>query len=108
MPRAALLLFLLFLLPFCSEPGRHKEQKPLSEPGEKTYVLKGTIVGRDAGDNTLTVDHQAIPGYMEAMTMDYPVRGAVVTALPANAAAIEATLHVHGTSYWLTHVKRPR
>lgn len=69
-------------------------------------MLKGNIVGRDAGDNTLSVDHEAVPGYMEAMTMDYPVRGAVVTTLPSNATAIEATLHVHGTSYWLTHVKR--
>ena len=104
---AGLLLFLLLLLPSCSESGGRREQKPLSEPGEKIYVLKGKIVGRDAGDNTLTVDHQPIPGYMEAMTMDYPVRGARVTALPANATAIEATLHVHGTSYWLTQVKRP-
>ena len=81
-------------------------QKPLSEAGEKTYVLKGKIVGRDAGDNTLSVDHEAVPGYMEAMTMEYPVRGELVTTLPSNATAIEATLHVHGTSYWLTQVKR--
>src|SRR5512132_3829156 len=34
--------------------------KPLSVPGEKLYTLKGTIVGRDAGDNTLRVDHLEI------------------------------------------------
>ena len=101
---AGLLLFVLLLS--CSESKGRREQKPLSEPGEKTYVLKGKIVGRDAGDNTLTVDHESIPGYMEAMTMDYPVRGTTVAALPLNATAIEATLHVHGTSYWLTQVKR--
>ncbi|MEO6259045.1 MAG: copper-binding protein [Thermoanaerobaculia bacterium] len=101
---AGLLLFSLFVS--CSESNVRQEQKPLSEAGEKLYVLKGKVTGRDAGDNTLTVDHEAIPGYMEAMTMDYPVRGVAVATLPGNASAIEATLHVRGTSYWLTQVKR--
>ena len=101
---AGLLAFLLVIS--CSGSKEQKAQKPLSEAGEKTYVLKGKIVGRDAGDNTLSVDHEAVPGYMEAMTMDYPVRGELVATLPPNAIAIEATLHVHGTSYWLTQVKR--
>ena len=80
--------------------------KRLSEPGEKIYALKGTIVARDAGDNTLRVNHQAIPGFMEAMTMDYPVRGAAVAALPPDKTAVVATLHVHDDSVWITDVKR--
>ena len=80
--------------------------KPLSEPGEKLYALRGVIVGRDVADNTLRVDHQEIPGYMEAMTMDYPVRGAGVGALPADKSRVEATLHVHQERVWLTDVKR--
>ncbi len=80
--------------------------KPLSETGERVYTVKGIIVGRDGGDNTLRVDHQEIPGYMEAMTMDYPVRGVNVASLPPDKSRIEAKLHVHEERAWLTDVKR--
>jgi|SRR5437016_833388 len=82
------------------------EKKPLSEPGEKVYALHGVIVARDVADNTLRVDHQQVPGYMEAMTMDYPVRGAAVDALPSDKTRVEARLHVHEDRVWLTDVRR--
>src|SRR5438046_7377415 len=81
-------------------------EKPLSEPGEVTYVMRGAIVGRDAADNTLRLDHEAIPGYMEAMTMDYPVRGTSVQELPADKSKIVARLHVTDDKVWITDVKR--
>jgi protein SCO1/2 len=100
--RRALLLASLVLLSFACG----KQQKPLSEPGEKLYTLKGTILSRDASDNSLRVDHEAVPGFMEAMTMDYPVRGAKVAQLPPDKAKVEAKLHVHDERYWLTDVKK--
>jgi len=75
------------------------------KPNEKLYEVKGKIVSRDAGDNTLRVDHEAIPGFMEAMTMDYSVHGAKVAELPADGARIRAKLHVTDSGYWLTDVK---
>jgi protein SCO1/2 len=80
--------------------------KPLSEPGEALYTVKGIVVGRDAADNTVRLDHEAIPGYMEAMTMDYPVRGAAVASLPPDKSRIEAKLHVREERVWLTDVKK--
>jgi protein SCO1 len=80
--------------------------KPLSEKGEKLYSVKGKILGRDAADNSLRLDHEAIPGFMEAMTMDYPVRGAKVQELPADKSTIVARLHVNDDKYWITDVKR--
>ena len=80
--------------------------KPLSEPGERIYVLRGVIIGRDLADNTLRVDHEQVPGYMEAMTMDYPVRGAAVDALPSDKTKVEAKLHVHDDNVWLTDIRR--
>ena len=75
-------------------------------PGEKIYALAGKIVGRDAAENSLTIDHEAIPGYMEAMTMDYIVRGAKVEALPPNGTAITATLHVtDDKGIWITGLR---
>jgi protein SCO1/2 len=101
MRRAAFLL--LFVMVACSKAN---EPKPLSVPGEKLYALDGKIVARDANDNTLRVDHQAIPGYMEAMTMDYSVRGAKVAELPPDGTRISAKLHTTDSAYWLTDVRR--
>ena len=98
-----MVVVLLSALAFACSPA--KEEKPLSVKGEKVYELKGTIVAREAKDNTLRVDHQAIPGFMEAMTMDYSVHGAKVAELPADGARIRAKLHVTDSGYWLTDVK---
>ena len=86
--------------------GTETKHKPLSEPGEKVYTLKGKILARDGGDNTVRLDHEAVPGYMEAMTMDYSVRGATVSTLPPDGTAVVATLHVTDNGFWLTGVKK--
>jgi protein SCO1/2 len=38
------------------------------------YDLKGKVVSVDKSGKKLTVDHEAIPGFMGAMTMPYPVK----------------------------------
>lgn len=104
MKRPSLLILLLFaFLLACS--GDRDAAKPLSEPGEKLYVVRGVIVSREATSNTINLDHEAIPGFMEAMAMDYAVRGVKVGALPADKTRIEAKLHVTDRAYWLTDVK---
>lgn len=40
---------------------------------QKTFHLRGRIVATDEAGGHITVAHQAIPGYMEAMTMSYKV-----------------------------------
>jgi protein SCO1/2 len=102
MRRSAALLLLVAVFLACGG----KKEKPLSVPGEKLYTVEGRILGRNPADNSLRVDHKAIPGFMEAMTMDYPVRGADVKTLPADQAGITAKLHVTDTTYWLTDVRQ--
>jgi|GEM_PF-771556 len=100
------LTFALLLALACGKAKISNAGKPLSVPGEKTYAMQGKIVGRDAGENALTIDHKEIAGYMEAMTMDYIVRGAKVDALPPNGTPISATLHVTGDKgIWITGVR---
>ena len=100
------LTFALILALACGKARISNADKPLSVPGEKTYAMQGKIVGRDAAENSLTIDHEAIPGYMEAMTMDYIVRGAKVDALPPNGTAIAATLHVtDDKGIWITGLR---
>ncbi len=78
----------------------------MSVKGEKLYTLEGKVISRDPADNTLRIDHKAIPGFMEAMTMDYSVRGAKVAQLPPDGSAIVAKLHVVSDAYWVTDVRK--
>jgi len=44
-----------------------------AQPSQR-YDLTGKVVAVDKSRKTLTVDHEAIPGFMGAMTMAYPVK----------------------------------
>jgi protein SCO1 len=54
--------------------GPAPDAQPLHSSSYKTYPLRGKIVSTDAATSQITVSHQAIPGYMEAMTMAYRVK----------------------------------
>jgi protein SCO1/2 len=82
-----------------------EKPRPVNEPGEKLYTVRGVVMSRNAEQNSLNLDHEDIPGFMSAMQMDYTVRGAEVAALPADKSRIEAKLHVTDSSYWITDVK---
>src|ERR1700743_891893 len=43
-------------------------------PGYKTYKLRGKVVFTNASTGEVTVQHGAIAGFMEAMTMPYKVK----------------------------------
>lgn len=101
MKRVAILFVVLFLFA-CTE----EKPKPLSEPGERLYTVRGIVLSRNDADNSLNLDHEEIPGFMTAMKMDYSVRGADVKTLPADRKRIEAKLHVTDRAYWLTDVKQ--
>jgi Cu/Ag efflux protein CusF len=45
-----------------------------TEAPERHYALSGRIVALNSHDQTATVDAAAIPNFMEAMTMPYPVK----------------------------------
>ncbi len=60
------------MLTACSKPAPSAP----AEAQAKRFHLVGKIVSIDAANNSLTIDHQAIPGFMDAMTMAYSVRSA--------------------------------
>jgi Cu/Ag efflux protein CusF len=71
---------------------------------EKTGLLSGTVVSRNAAKNEITVQHGEVKGVMGAMTMGYEVRGQRVASLPEDGAKITATVHESNGKYWLTGV----
>src|ERR1019366_4580568 len=64
--------------------GCHSGQKdaPGASAGEnfKTYKLRGKVVRTDSAKGEVTVDHEAIPGFMEAMTMPYQLKDASIVS----------------------------
>jgi protein SCO1/2 len=49
-------------------------------PNFKTYKLRGKVVRTDSAKGEVTVNHEAIPGFMEAMTMPYQLKDASITS----------------------------
>ncbi len=68
------------------------------------YVLRGAIVSVDRAGKTLTVDHEAIPGFMGAMTMSYPVRDSKAFDWAAKGELVTATVVRTGDDYWLESI----
>jgi len=60
--------------------GCHAGPKPDADSAAssavKTYKLHGKIVSTNASKSEVTVNHEAIPGFMDAMTMPYRVKDA--------------------------------
>ena len=100
MKRGIVFIAILFLFA-CAE----EKPKPLSEPGEKLYTVRGVVLSRNTADNSVNLDHEEIPGFMAAMKMDYSVRGVDVETLPPDGKRIEAKLHVTDRAYWITDIK---
>ncbi len=44
----------------------------------KVYKLRGKVVATDASKGEVTLDHEAIPGFMDAMTMPYKLKDASI------------------------------
>ena len=77
-----LLYGLIFALPMA---GCHSSARPaqsaennVQSGAVKQYAVKGIIVGTDPARGEVTVDTEAIPGFMEPMTMPYKVKDANV------------------------------
>ena len=49
-----------------------------SEKAVKTYPIKGTVTAIDPKKPTVKLDHEDIPGLMQAMEMDFPVKDAEI------------------------------
>lgn len=71
----------------CKQPGNGAAAGASSNaasgaaPGElKTFPIRGKIVSVDAAKGMVTLDHEAIPGFMDAMTMPYKLKDPTVAS----------------------------
>jgi len=59
---------------------------------QKSFTIRGTVISTDA--THVTLDHEAVPGFMEAMTMPYKLKDPSVVSELHPGDRITATLHV--------------
>ena len=87
MLRLALLAVAILLLAACARmPDR---------PVEHQYQLHGVIKRLDGQAQTATIKHDKIEGWMEAMTMEFPVTSKDEFATLKTGQTINATVFVH-------------
>jgi protein SCO1 len=73
---------------------------------EKRYQLTGVIQALDPKLQTATVKADAVPGWMDAMTMDFPIRSKSDLSRLHAGDRVTATVNVRGTDYDLTNIHR--
>lgn len=98
-------LFFSALLLFCScsETNRSTELSSTA----KRYPLKGVVVSIDRTAKTAKIDHQAVEGYMPAMTMEFPIHADWVWNELNVGSEIRAELVVDSTAkepFWLENI----
>jgi protein SCO1 len=70
------------------------------------YDLKGKVIAVDKAGKRLTVDHEAIPGFMGAMTMAYPVKDDHLLDNLAAGDQVTAKVVANGADYWLEEIAK--
>ena len=79
---------------------------PASSPA-KRYQLKGKVIAVDRTAKKATIEHEAVEGYMEAMTMDFPIHADWVWEDLKPGAEVHAELVVDNQakeSFWLENI----
>jgi protein SCO1/2 len=56
--------------------GPRPDQQDAADSSYKTFKMRGKVVSTNPSTGEVTVNHEAIPGFMEAMTMPYKVKDA--------------------------------
>lgn len=79
------------LLAFVALTGCHSAQDSESAP-EKWYPVRGVIVSTNADKGEVVLNHEAIPGFMEAMTMPYKLKDPTIISELHAGDLITATL----------------
>jgi protein SCO1/2 len=100
MSRILLCLFTVALLAGC------QFRASRANADEKTYAGKGQILHISDDRHLVTIRHDAIPGYMMAMTMDFPVRDEHLLDGMTPGDLVDFTLKVTQSDAWVAVVQR--
>jgi protein SCO1 len=97
-----LFVFVVFIVAACQ-----KTETKSASAEAKRYPFKGKVVAVNKEKKTATIEHDEIPGYMEAMTMDFPIHEDWVWNDLTPGSEVRADLVVDNSGkdpYWLEKI----
>jgi Cu/Ag efflux protein CusF len=97
--REAVLSVLIAAVLLASGAGCSKKEQP------RLYPFRGTVMKLDPNSNVASIHNEKVEGWMEPMTMDYPVESRNEYLALHKGEKITATVNVSKEGYWLTNVK---
>ena len=68
--------------------------------------MRGVVMSVDAAGHTATIKHEAIKGFMGAMTMGYPVKDPAELSKLSAGEPITATVYVKGDDFWVGNFQK--
>jgi Cu/Ag efflux protein CusF len=71
---------------------------------ERHYQLTGKVIALNPANRTATIDAAAIPNFMEAMTMEYPIKSRADFEKLHTGDKITATVNVRDDGYDLSDI----
>ncbi len=88
----------------CNKSTVQKPSPEVSQSSGKRYHLKGKVVSIDKQGKMVNVDSEAIPGFMDAMTMPYQVKPESELDKLSPGDAVTADVVVDDERAWLENV----
>jgi Cu/Ag efflux protein CusF len=98
-PKAGVLL-LTVLLGACARNADDKNSPPLQR-----YSIHGEVMRLEPDGKLATIRHQKIEGYMDAMTMTFPVKDPQEFSALQLGNCIDGTVFVQGDNLWVGEIK---
>jgi protein SCO1/2 len=97
------MLGLLILIAGCSGPNH--ENQPLPPGAERVFSVEGVVKEIKPDGLSAVIRHEAIPGYMDAMTMPFKVKGPAELKGVGAGDVVRFQFHVTGSESWMDQVK---
>jgi len=82
---------------------RREPKFDYGEPKQR-YQLRGKVLRLRPEARVASIEHEKIEGWMDAMTMEFPIPREEDFAKLKEGAVIRATVNVNDLNYWLTGI----
>jgi Cu/Ag efflux protein CusF len=89
----------------CSQPAPELKTEVKSAAEVKRYELQGEIKELDTENKIAKIQHEKIGDWMEAMTMEFPVKDPADFAKLRTGQKIKATVFVQDLHFWVGEVQ---